>query len=91
MNSIIIDANRGGCTIWFGNVAVQEVKGTPIECCDKIYNYVMETQTHSIKDIQVVTVALDRMGYGSNYWGILNNMGVKLQEIKYLNIIKYIK
>ena len=68
---IILDPSREGCSIWFPDRnSLKFIKGDIPEICERIYNFSTRCDEKNMIR-QIVTIVLDRQGYGIGYQDIL--------------------
>ena len=74
---MLIDPDMSGCTLWFGD-SVQHIKGTPIECIDRIVNFF---NSRSVDLTEKPIISLDATGIGRAYADYLDRLNIKYNEI----------
>lgn len=83
---MIIDPSRDGCTIWEGD-GVQFIEGNPIECCDKIIEFISDTIEGKLHQ-WYTNIGLDTVGIGMAYADYFISRNVIFHKIKPKNILK---
>jgi hypothetical protein len=87
---MIIDPDRQGCTIWFGD-KVQHIDGTPEQCCDKIINFITRLYKDKYGVLcreQIYDIKLDITGIGRVYAEYFVRCDIEFQRVLGGKIIK---